>query len=759
MGPLSRWAVFNPWKAVAIWVVAMIAIFVGAGALGANYNESFTLPNTESKQAQDILEAKFGSAGASNEDATVKIVFSPATGTVQDAAVKKEVADLLAEVKAIPTVESVTSPFDAPKGGASGGSAATDGTAGSFSQPISPDNKVGYATVVFKVNEDGVPETKPVTTLVDTLEAANTPALQVGGAGSLLDYAGQEPPSSEGIGIAVALVILLLMFGSLLAAVVPIVSALIGLSTGLMTVTIFTHVFDMPSFATVLATMIGLGVGIDYSLFVINRFKAAIDAGRDKRQAATEAVNTAGRAVLFAGTTVIIALAGLFVLGISFMNGLAIAAMFVVLCVMLGALWLLPAVLSLLGTKSFALKLPWRRQVKHHPKGTAMARYGNWLQGKPWLGLVAIGIVILIALPTFALRSGFADNGGSPEGSVKRIGYDLLSEGFGPGINGPFIVVAELPKAGDFSGADAVAKAIQDNPNVAGATGAVGNDFTDPSKSTAAIITVYPKSSPQATETDALLKTLRNDVIPNATEGTGTQAYVGGAKAIVNDFGKVLTDALPLFLLVVIGLGFLALTVLFRSLVVPLTAAVTSLLSFAAGLGITVMVFQWGWMASVFGVEATGPIVPFLPIMLFAILFGLSMDYQVFLVSRMQEEWAHTGDNRRSVRRGLAGSGRVVAAAGAIMASVFFAFVLGDDPTAKLFGLALATAVLVDAFLVRLVVVPAFMTVLGTVNWWLPGWLDKLLPHFQVESDEDFAAEEELIEDVPDEDLEKSSTH
>ena len=753
MGSLSRWAVFNPKKAVGIWVLVMVAIFGSAGALGANYNDSFKLPDTESKRAQDILEAKFGAAG--NEDATVKVVFSPATGTVNDAPVQQEVEALLAEVAAIPTVESVTSPYDEPAEEGGGGEGADPaGTAGDFFSPISPDEKVAYATVVFEVNEDGIPQTAAVNELLTVLEEANSDTLAVGGAGSPLDFAGAEPPSSEAIGVGVALVILLLMFGSVVGAGLPIVSALIGLSTGLSLVTLSTQVFDIPAFTTILASMIGLGVGIDYSLFVINRYKMALDGGRAPRQSATEAVNTAGRAVLFAGTTVIIALGGLFVLRINFMNGLAIGSMLVVASVMIGALWLLPALLSWLGTKAFAVKLPWRRQVKHHPNGTPMARYGYWLQHRPWVGLLAVAAVVLIALPTLALRSGFADNGGAPAGTPKRIGYDLLSEGFGPGINGPFIVVAELPEIGDLDGADGLAEAIQQTPGVAGATNPTA-DTEDPEAATAAIITVYPDSSPQDAETDALLETLRDEVIPAATADTGVTASVGGAKAIVNDFGKVLSDALPFFLLVVIGLGCLMLSILFRSLVVPLTAAVTSLLSFTAGLGITVMVFQWGWMADLIGVESTGPIVPFLPVMLFAILFGLSMDYQVFLVSRMQEEWAHTGDNRRAVRRGLVGSGRVVAAAAAIMASVFFAFVLGDDPIAKTFGLALGTAVLCDAFLVRLIIVPALMTVIGPANWWLPGWLDRRLPHLAVEiDDEEFAREDALIEDVPDADEE-----
>jgi putative drug exporter of the RND superfamily len=765
MGPLSRWAVFNPKKAVAIWVLAMVGLFVTAGVVGNNYNESFTLPDTESKQVQELLASEFGNAG--NDDVTAKVVFSPAEGKVTAPEVKEQVAEILAELEQNPSVTNVVSPFDAPAGQGGGEAPAGDdatasspaGTAGAFMSPISADETVAYATFEFKVNAERVAPLADINKAVEVIEAADSPELRVGAAGSPLEFAGGEAPTSELIGIGVALVVLLLMFGSVVAAGLPILTAVIGMATGFAMVTIATQIFDtIPSFITILGAMIGLGVGIDYSLFVINRFKTAVDAGRDVRTAAIEAVNTSGRAVLFAACTVMIALAGLFVLGISFLNGLGIGSILVVFCVMLSALWLLPALLSWMGPKAFAWKLPWRREVKHFPKGTPMARYGHWLQRRPWVGLIALGLVVLIALPTLSLRSGFADAGGRAEGQPMRIGYDLLSEGFGPGINGPFIIAVDTPGTGDTDGAQAVATALQEAPGVAGASNPFPNT-EDPADATAFLITVYPEYSPQSEETDTLLQSIRDDVIPQAVAGSDVRAYVGGAKASAVDFGKVLSDALPLFLAVVIGFGFIALCILFRSIVVPLTAAITSLLSFAAGMGTAVAVFQWGWGAELVGIDSTGPIVPFLPVMLFAILFGLSMDYQVFLVSRMQEEWTHTKDNRRSVRRGLAGSGRVVVAAALIMSSVFYAFVLAPDPIGKLFGIALGTAVLVDAFLVRLVVVPALMTVLGSANWWLPGFLDRLLPHLEVEQSEaEFEAEDALIEDVPDADTDDDLT-
>jgi RND superfamily putative drug exporter len=567
----------------------------------------------------------------------------------------------------------------------------------------------------------------------------------------VFDFVGGDPPkSAEGIGIAVALVIMALMFGAVVAAGLPIITAVFGLATGLAAVTLFTGFADIPTFAPTLASLIGLGVGIDYSLFVINRFKVAIDSGREPRAAAIESVNTSGRAVLFAGTTVIVALAGLFVLGIGFVNGLAIASMLTVLFVMLSALWLLPALISQFGRKTFALKLPWARTVKVHPKGTLFARYGQWIQGRSILLVVgSLVAMVVIAIPTLSLQQGFADAGGKKPGTPSRIGYDLLARGFGSGIGSPYIVVATLPKAGDLTSAAKLATALQKADGVAGATNAVPNDVKNPNKATSVIYTVFPDSSPQSEETAKLLDTLRDDAIPAVEQKTGIKAYVGGAKATVTDFGSVLSDALPLFLVIVIGLGIVALGILFRSILVPVIGALASLLSFGAALGVSVAIFQWGWFKDAFGIEATGPIAPFVPVFLFAILFGLSMDYQVFLVSRMQEEWAHSKDHARSIRRGMAGSGRVVAAAAAIMASVFFGFVLGDDATIKLFGLSLGVAVLLDAFVVRLILVPSLMSLIGQSVWWLPAWLDRLIPHLVIETEEEFEAESALIEDVP----------
>ena len=723
MGRVSRWAVRRPVLAIVAWLAAVLVVFGAAGAFGGQYNDTFTLPDTESARATEVLTDEFGGFGART---TVDIVYSPTTGTVDDAAVKAAYAEIKADVEQLESVDAVIDPYgDDPQ--AQGA--------------ISEDRTVARSTVTFTGAQDEIP-TADIIALKGIIEEAGTDTLEVGGSGQVLDFVGGEPPSSEAIGIAVAIVLLILTFGSLVAAGLPILTALLGLGTGLALVTVGAKFLDIATFGPTLAAMIGLGVGIDYALFVINRHRQAVLAGRDPKDAAYETVATAGRAVVFAGTTVIIALLGLFVLNIDFMDGLAVAASLTVLTVMLTAVTLLPAVISLLGRRTYSLRMPWARG-EAHPEGRAFARHALNVQRHPWAwGLGALAIVLALSFPVLDIRQGFPDAGGKKPGDIQRTAYDLISEGFGPGANGPFIVVAELPEGGDLTLTDALVEGLQGDPGVAFASPA------NPSESgAAALIQVQPTTGPQDAETAELLDRLRADVIPPAVAGTGVVASVGGSTAVIADFGQVLTDALPLLLTVVVGLGFLALVLLFRSILVPLIGAATSLLSLGAALGATVAVFQWGHLNDLLGVTATGPILPFLPVMLFAILFGLSMDYQVFLVSRMQEEWMRTSDNRASVRRGLAGSGRVVAVAAAIMASVFLAFVAGDDTTIKMFGLALGIAVLVDAFIIRLIFVPALMTVIGPNSWWLPAWLGRVLPAVHIEAEE-LEAEAAEIADV-----------
>ena len=752
MGAVSRWAVNKPWQAVIVWIVALVAIIASAAMFKGEYKDTFNLPNMESTTATNILIEQFPDAAK----AQASIVFSPDTGTVADPTVKARIEALIAEVDQLPSVEKIDSPYQ-PAAQARG--------------LVSPDETVGRVGVVFG-GESPTPPLAEIQTLVDEVEATNNDGLTVGVGGQVVEFASTEPPKSEGVGILVAIVIMLIMFGSLVAASMPIITALIGLGAGLALVTIAARFMDIATFGPTLAAMIGLGVGIDYSLFVINRYRQAVHVGRSPKEAALESVNTAGRAVLFAGTTVVIALGGLFVLRISFMNGLAVGAAITVVMVMLTAVTLLPATISLLGTKTFAIKMPWARH--DNPKeGAGLSRYARMLQSKPWVfGAVALAAMLALSVPVLSMRLGFPDAGGKPEGNTSRIAYDLTTKGFGAGANGPFLVVVELPqpvavpcKVNPATGeqipdltpvtelvpATDLSKAMAATPGVASASPVFACTPSVAADGSAAIISVIPTTGPQEEATSDLLVTLRDTTIPPVAAATGLTAYVGGATAVTADFTTVLGEALPAFLLVVVTLGFLALMVLFRSFVIPLTAALTALLSLGAALGAVVAVFQWGHFADLFGVTATGPILPFLPVMLFAILFGLSMDYQVFLVSRMQEEWTRTQDNRLSVRRGLIGSGRVVMAAAAIMFSVFFSFVFGDDNTIKMFGLALAIAVFLDAFVVRLILVPSLMTVLGKANWYLPGWLNRILPAVHIESEEEAA---EIVDPLENEDAE-----
>jgi putative drug exporter of the RND superfamily len=757
MGPLSRWAVRRPLIAIASWFLLLVVIGSMALRFGGELNDSFELPDTESTKAQELLADVRGAEAAAGLSG--RIVWRSTATSVTDPSVVAPMSSLLSEVAEVPSVSCVTNPYaPEPIGRACPDQgpgidvanlpeeqqavfAAALESAAVVTSPISGNGAVAYATVTFEGSELSMTDAEQI---LDLVREAQSDELSVGASG--IQTFG-EPPSSEAIGIAVAIVVLLLAFGSVVAAGLPIITALIALGGGLGLVTIAANFLDVATFAPTLGAMIGLGVGIDYALFVLNRYRQAINAGHEPKAAVLEAVNTAGRSVLFAGVTVIIAVSGLYVMGINFFNGLAVAATVTVLMVMLSALWLLPAVLSLLGRRALALKVPGLRQ-RAGREGARFAHYGLMLQRRPILPMVATLIVVLtIAAPTLSLRLGFADDGGQKAGSASRVAYDLLADGFGPGSNGPFFIAVQLDTPGDVSAMASAIRSISATPGVAGVIPTLEMlPLVVTPETVITAIQVIPDSKPQDPATSELLDRLRGSVLPQIEATVGLVAYVGGFQAVVADFTTVLSDALPLFLFVVVGLGFLALMVLFRSILVPLTAALTSLLSLGAALGVTVAVFQWGWLADLFGVTATGPIFPFLPIMVFAILFGLAMDYHVFLASRMQEEWLLTRDNSVAVRRGLAGSGRVVMIAATIMTSVFLAFVPSDESIIKLFGLALGSAILVDAFLIRLVLVPSLMSLLGQANWWLPGWLERLLPTVRLEHGEDEIADDPEIE-------------
>jgi RND superfamily putative drug exporter len=665
--------------------------------------------------------------------------FAKISLDIREALAKTSPAELAAVARALPKavaeLNKLEKEFNTEVDSLRAAAKATD----SALSPIGSQGEVAFATVTFN---SATLKSAEATRIVDLVQAANSETLTVGASGGVLEGAGAGETNSEAIGLLAAIVILLIGFGSLIAAGLPIFVAVTGLVGGQLLVIVVAKFTTVASFAPTLAAMIGLGVGIDYALFITNRYRQGLQDGMSPKDAALKSVGTAGRAVLFAGSTVIMALLGMFVLGIQFFNGLAVAAAVAVLMVMASALFMLPALLSLLGTKAFGIRMPWGKNPQGTPEDPKRWRaFGHLLQKKPLIP-VLLSLILIggLAFPALSLQLGFPDDGSQAKNTPLRTGYDLLSQGFGPGVSGPFFIAVETKKNGDFEALKQTIRALNETEGVAStipslemlplvelnkdAFGAGGNVTS---------VLVQPTTSPQDEATAATLERLRNTTAVEIEEKDGTQIFVGGSQAVSTDFTDVLIKVLPLFLLLVVGLGFLALILLFHSLVIPLTAAVTSLLSFAAAMGVTVAVFQWGVADSLLGVSGTGPILPFLPVMVFAILFGLSMDYQVFLVSRMKEEWEKSGNNRLSILNGLAGSGKVVVIAASIMSAVFISFVPTPIDTIKLFGVALTAAVLIDAFIVRLILVPSLMTLLGNSNWYLPKWLNKVLPKITLE--------------------------
>ena len=713
MRRFATWTTGHRKTVIFGWIAALIIIGAIAGNKGANFSEEFKLPSSDSTEAYELLEDEFG--GQSGGTAT--IVFKADEG-VESPAVKQKMEGVFKAVEEKPHVTEVASPY----GG--GG-----GTAG-----ISEDGKIAYATIQYnvqgnKLNKDDTKE------IIKTAQGAGGSGLEVQLGGQPIEEAKEETgDSSFAIGLLAAILILLLAFGSVVAMGLPIITALLALGVGLSLVTLGTWVFDTAEFAPVLALMIGLGVGIDYALFILTRFRNNLDEGLEPREAAITAVDTAGRAVLFAGTTVIIALMGMFLLNISFLYGVAVAAALSVLFTMIAALTLLPAMLAWVGHRVNKWKIPGlaggQNSMREDTKWYAWSR---WIQKRPWLAaIVSGGILIILCLPTLGLRLGVNDAGTNPKGQTTREAYDLLAEGFGPGFNGPLTMVAKLPAGGSGgsggNGLEELCSTLKNEEGVASVTAVTYNKAK-----TVGLCQVYPTTSPQSADTTDLLEHIRGTVIPPIEAKTGAVLHVGGITAIFEDFGDAISEKLPLFIGVVILLSALLLMMVFRSVLVPLKAIVMNLLSIGAAFGIVVAVFQNGWGASLIGIEDTGPIIAFFPIFLFSIVFGLSMDYEVFLMSRIHEEWERDKDASEAVTRGLALTGRVITAAAAIMITVFASFMLTDERITKLFGLGLASAVLVDALIIRSILVPAIMQIFGKKAWWMPEWLSRVLPNLAVD--------------------------
>jgi RND superfamily putative drug exporter len=699
-GALARfagWCYDRRRLVLALWLVAVVGFSVAGQAAGGALLKTFDLPGSDAAKAFTILGRDFDRPGD-----TGQLVWRVDGASPTDASVRQVVQPVLDELARQPHVAAVTSPF---------------GDDPSARRLVSTDEPVAYAEIQFDQRANDV-DLDEAAHMRDLVSKAGTDRVQLELGGPM--FVEQTMPASEAIGILAAVVILLVAFGSLLAMGLPIITALAGISIGLAIVEVLAHLYDVPSFAPQVTAMIGIGVGIDYALFIVTRYRGGLHDGRTPRSAVVHAIDTSGRAVLFAGCTVVISLLGLFVVGLSFIRGMATGAAIAVLIVMLASVSLLPAVLGFVGHTIDRLALPNAKRVDR-AEGSMWVRWSQTLQRRPWTAALA-GLVILLvlAVPVVSLRLGVADAGNDPTSQTTRRAYDLLADGFGPGSSGPLLVVAETRTDEQRTAFERLAGDLAGVPGVRQASPAISNQDR-----TAGLIQVEPTGSPQDESTTRLVHHLREDVVP----ASGIEAYVGGETALGIDLADQLGARLPWFFAAVLTLSFLLLLVVFRSLLVPLKAVIMNLLSIGAAYGVMIAVFQWGWLKDVFGVGKAGPIEAWIPMMLFAIVFGLSMDYEVFLLSRIKEDYDRTGDNATAVSHGLALTARLITAAAAIMICIFGSFVLGDLRVLKMIGFGLAVAVLIDATVVRLVLVPATMELLGDRNWWLPrrlGWIPRL---------------------------------
>jgi RND superfamily putative drug exporter len=701
---------------ILLWLAALLAVGGTGRALGDAYSNAFSLKGTESAKVLDLLDKAVPQQSGEGDT----VVWHVDSGSVRDPAVRQRITPVLAKIAHQQDVGAVVSPYD-PAGAAQ----------------ISKDGRTAYASVTYtKLGNDLTNDQAQL--LIDTAHSARGHGLDVEVGGNKPAQAEQPVPEvAEGIGIAAAGVVLFLALGSLFGMLLPIITALFGIGISSSAIIVLSHGMDVADFSPQLATLVGLGVGIDYALFIVTRHRRAVLRGRSPEEAAVTALNTSGRAVLFAGGTVCIALLGMFTLRLTFLNGVAVAASLTVVITVAAAMTLLPALLGVLGMRVLSRRQ--RRALaangpRLEPANGPAARWSGFLQRHPRsLALVAVVVMATLAIPALSLRLGSSDQGNNPTGTTTRKAYDMLADGFGPGFNGPLTILAEVPTTADRAALD---RLVTDLRATRGIAYAAGTPMKPGQK--VALVEAVPTTSPQDKATSDLIDRLRHDVVPAAERGSTMHAYVGGQTAIFKDFSTVLFGKLPLFIGVIIALGFVLLLFAFRSLVVPLTAAVMNLVAAAASFGVLVAIFQWGWGGSIAG--RAGPVDAFLPVIMLSLLFGLSMDYQVFLVSRMHEEWVHTRDNARAVRVGLAETSRVINSAAVIMICVFAAFVLSGQRVLAMFGIGLAGAVALDAFILRTVLVPSLMHLFGPSNWWLPKWLGDRLPHLAVEPAEEEAA-------------------
>ena len=695
---LSRLARFSYRRRRAVlgaWLALMVVLTVGSQMVGAHWMTSMSLPNTDSSRATNVLMHRFPARAGD----TGAVVVATSHGTPPG------LISLLDEVRHTAGVASVDAPIS------------------------SRDGSVELAPVTFTGTSHA---TRPAAKRVEALAAAERrQGLQVELSGTM--FQSTSIGNHEMVGILVAVFVLLVAFGSVVAMGLPILTALVGIGIAMGGVGLWSHAVATPDFTTEIATMIGIGVGIDYALFIVTRFRDALSR-HDPEDAVVEAMTTAGRAVLFAGSVVIISLLGMILMRLDFVGGLAVGSSTAVAISVAAALTLLPALLGFAGRSVNRLSIHRRRP--RLVRETLWHRWGRFLQRHPWPAATAgLVVLVMLALPALHMRLGFTDAGNDPTSQTTRRAYDLVAKGFGTGTNGPLFVVADAHRPAALVRVDELATALRSEPDVAAVLPPVINQAQS-----AAVVEVLPATAPQAAQTATLVHTLRHDVLPRFAS-RDLALHVGGATASGIDYSSVIASRLPMFVGAVLVLSFLLLMAVFRSILVPLKAVTMNVLSIGSAYGVMVAVFQWGWGKSLFGLGHGGPIAPWAPMMLFAIVFGLSMDYEVFLLSRIREEHDRSGDNSAAVVEGLAGTARVITAAAAIMVAVFGSFALGDILDVKVIGVGLAAAVLVDATLVRCVLVPATMELLGERNWWLPSWLQRITPRLSVEGDA-----EELVE-------------
>jgi putative drug exporter of the RND superfamily len=760
---LGTWCHDRRRLVLGLWVGVLVFGFAVSGAVGDAFRDEFNLPDVESKTGFDILDDNFGGEGTG---VVGTIVFQAEQG-VEDPEVEDAMQALFDETAQLDDVTSVESPYS-----------------GEGAQQIASEGqeagRIAYANVEMPDDIEFARAEEIRDAILDDAPEIDGLRIEMGG----FIFGEFEEPQSEALGLAFAIIILIVAFGSVLAMGLPVGVALFGIGLGTTIITLLSQVLTIPDFATFLGIMIGLGVGIDYALLIVTRYREQLHAGHTVRESIGIALDTAGRSVLFAGITVVISLLGMLLMGVTFIQGLAVGAAAVVAVTVAASLTLLPALIGFAGHRIeltrwrgliaaglvavfFAgvgldiaplivgLPLavivliagffvgPLKREVAHRPpkpiRETLAYRWSRVIQHRPWTSALA-GVVVLavLAIPVFSLRLGFSDESNFADDTSTKQAYDLLVEGFGPGFNGPLILAAELPEGTDPGDLSAITDAAAADSGVEFVSEPRPNDPDNP---TAVMWELVPTTTPQDEATTDLVRRLRDDVLPPAEDATGIDVAVTGNVAVNVDFSHYLSSRLPYFFTAVLAVSFLLLMVVFRSLLVPLKAVIMNLLSIGAAYGLVVALFQWGWLSDLTNVEPA-PIEPWAPMMLFAIVFGLSMDYEVFLLSRVREEWRRTGDSRTSVADGLAATAKVITAAAAIMVFVFGTFILENDRVVKLMGVGLASAILLDATIVRMLLVPATMELLGDRNWWLPRWLDRILPNIDVEGHAEPEAEE-----------------